>query len=51
LSDFPLPVDPELIAEYLDMFPSKIRRRGKQYYRDRAVQRIEVHEPGTHYVV
>jgi len=33
------------------MFPSKIRRRGKQYYRDRAVQRIEVHEPGTHYVV
>ncbi len=45
------PVHPDLIADYLRLFPSKIRRRGKQYYRDRAVQRIEVFEPGTHYVV
>ena len=51
VSDFLYPVEPDSLSDSLRSFPAKVRRRGEDYFKRGAVQRIEVHEPGTHYCV
>ena len=51
MSDFSYPVEPDSLSDSLRSFPAKVRRRGEDYFKRGAVQRIEVHEPGTHYCV